>query len=140
MSSKINVVSIWKQRFSGFFWGFFGFFNDESETIFWESQLKRSKLFEWKFGHRNLRRKCLGSYLELKNECSEPFKRAFFRLLQFLEWRSWNHFLEKWGNAFKTIEIKVWLWEAFWKMVLKLTWAQKVNVVSVWIGHFSVFC
>ena len=25
-------------------------------------------------------------------------------------------------------------------MVSKLTWAQKGNIVSVWIGHFSVFC
>ena len=51
---------------------------------------------------RNLPRKWFWSYLELKNECYESLKTTFFSFLQVFEWRNWNHFLGKWGKAFKT--------------------------------------
>ena len=99
LSSKANLLSVWKNHFSVFC----KFLSDEVETIFWESEAKRSKLFKSKFGYRKLLRKWFWSYIELKNECSERLKRAFFSFLQIFEWRSWNHFLGKWGKAFKTI-------------------------------------
>ena len=99
MSSKTNVLRAWKEHFSGFC----KFLSGKIETIFWESEAKRSKLFKSKFGHRKLLRKSFWSYLELKNECCERLKRAFFSFLQVFEWRSWNHFLGKWGKAFKAI-------------------------------------
>ena len=99
LSSRTNVLSVWKEHFSVFC----KFLSDEVETIFLESEAKRSKLFKSKFGHRKLLRKRFRSYLELKNECCERLKRAFFSVLQVFEWRSWNHFLGKWGQAFKTI-------------------------------------
>ena len=64
---------------------------------------KRSKLFQSKFGHKKLLRKCLWSYVQLKNECCECLKRAFSVFLQIVHWRSWNHFLGRWGIAFKAI-------------------------------------
>ena len=88
---KTNVVSVWKEHFSVFC----KFLSDEVETIFWESETKHSKLFESVFGYRKFLRKWFGSYLELKNECSERLERAFFRFLQSFEWQSWNHFQEK---------------------------------------------
>ena len=84
LSSKTNVLSVWKEHFSVFC----KFLSDEVETIFWESEAKCSKLFRSKFGHRKLLRKWFWSYLELKNECSERLKRAFFSFLQIFEWRS----------------------------------------------------
>ena len=99
LSSKTNVLSVWKEHFSKFC----KFLSDEVETIFRESETKRLKLFKSKFGRRKLLRKWFWSYLELKNECSERFKRAFFSVLQVFGWRSWNHFQGKWGKAFKTI-------------------------------------
>ena len=95
-TSKTNVLNVWKVHFS-VFWKFL------IESFFWESRGKRSKLFKSKFGHRKLLRKWFSSYLQLKNECSECWKRAFFSFLQVFAWRSWNHFLGKWGKAFKTI-------------------------------------
>ena len=109
LSSKTNVASVWKGHFSVFC----KFLSNEVETIFWESKAKLSKLFKSKFGHRKLLRKWFWSYLELKNECSERLKRAFFSFLQIFEWRSWNRFLGKRGNAAKTFSIKSTLLRAF---------------------------
>ena len=109
LSSKTNVVRVWKRHFSVFC----KFLSDEVETIFWESEAKHSKLFKSKFGHRKLLRKWFWSYLELKNECSERLKRAFLSFLQIFEWRSWNHFLGKRGNAAKALSIKSTLLRAF---------------------------
>ena len=60
------------------------FLSDKVETIFPESKAKRSKLFKEKFGHRKLLRKWFWYYVELKNECSEPLKKAFSSFFKFL--------------------------------------------------------
>ena len=101
LSLKTNVVNVWKLHFSVFC----KFSYDEVETVLWEREANRSKLFKSKFGHKNLFRKWFWSNLELKNECCECLNRAFFRGLffQIFEWRSWNHFLGNWGKAFKAI-------------------------------------
>ena len=99
LSSKTSVVIVWK----GHFLVFWRFLSDEVETIFWKIKRKRSKLFQSKFGHKKLLRKCLWSYLQLKNECCECLKRAFSVFLQIFHWRSWDHFLGRWGKAFKAI-------------------------------------
>ena len=109
LSWKANVVSVWKEHFSVFC----KYLGDEVETILWESEAKCSKLFKSKFGHRKLLRKWFWSYFELKNECCDCLKRAFFSFLQIFEWRSWNHFLGKRGNAAKTFSIKSTLLRAF---------------------------
>ena len=77
LSSKTNVLSVWKEHFSVFC----KFLSDEVETIFWEREAKRSKLFNSKFGYRKLLGKWFWSYLELKNECCERLKSAFFSFL-----------------------------------------------------------
>ena len=73
-SSKTNFLSVWKAHFSVFC----NFLSDEVQTVFWESEAKQSKLFKSKFDHWKLLRTWFWSYLELKNECSEPFKRTLF--------------------------------------------------------------
>ena len=95
LSSKTNVVSVWKEHFSVFC----KFLSDEVETIFWESEAKHSKLFKSKFGHRKLLRKLFWSYLYLKKERPERLKKRFWIFLQIFERRSWNHFLGKWGKV-----------------------------------------
>ena len=109
LSSKTNVLSVWKEHFSVFC----KFLSDEVETIFWESEAEYWNLLKSEFGHIKLLRKCLWSYIELENECSEGLKRAFFSFLQIFEWRSWNRFLGKRGNAAKTFSIKSTLLRAF---------------------------
>ena len=91
LRSKTNVLSVWKGHFSVFC----NFLSEEAEIIFWESEVKRSKLFKSKFGDRKLLKKWFSSYIELKNKCSEGLKRAFFIFLQIFEWRSWKRFLWK---------------------------------------------
>ena len=49
LSSKTNVVSVWKEHFSVFC----KFLSDEVETIFWEMEARRSKPFKSKSGPRN---------------------------------------------------------------------------------------
>ena len=61
LSTKMIVLCVWKGHFS-FSWNFL---SDEVETIFWESEAKRSKLFISEFGHRKPLRKFLLSYLHL---------------------------------------------------------------------------
>ena len=102
LSSKTNVLSVWKKHFLVFC----KFLSDEVETVFWENETERSEVFKLKFGYRKLLRKWFWSYLELKNECSEHLKRAFLKFLQIFEWRSWNRFLAKRDNAAKTFSIK----------------------------------
>ena len=99
LSSKTNVLSVWKKHFSIFC----KFLSDEVKTIFRQSEARRSKLFKSNFGRRKFLRNWFWSYLELKNECSEPFKKAFFNILKMFWWRSRNHFEGKWGKAFKII-------------------------------------
>ena len=74
LSSKENVLSVWKRQFSDFY----KFLSDKIETIFWEREAKHSKLFKSKFGHWKFLRKWWWSYLQLNNEYSEHFKSAFF--------------------------------------------------------------
>ena len=79
LSSKTNVVSVSNRHFSIFC----KFLSGEVETILWKSEPKHSKLFKSKFGHRKLLRKWVLSYLELKNQCCEHLKTAFFRFFLF---------------------------------------------------------
>ena len=79
LSSKKNVLSVWKGHFSVFS----KVLSDEVEMIFWESEAKRSKLFKSRFVHMKLLRKWVLSYLELENQCCEHLKTAFFRFFLF---------------------------------------------------------
>ena len=79
------------------------FLSDEVGTIFWESEAKCLRLFKSKFERSKVLRKWFWSCLQLKNVCCEGFKRALFCFLRIFEWRSWNHFLGKWGKVLKTI-------------------------------------
>ena len=53
LSSKTNALSVGKEHFSVFC----KYLSDEVETIFWESEVKRSKLFKSKFSYMKLLRK-----------------------------------------------------------------------------------
>ena len=99
LSSKTNVLSVWREHFSVFC----RFVSDEVETIFWKSEAKRSKLFKSKFGHGKLLTKWFWSYLDFKTNVLSIWKGHFSVFLQIFEWWSWNHFLGKLGKAFKTI-------------------------------------
>ena len=80
LSSKTNVLSVWKELFSAFC----KFLSDEVETVFWKREAKRSRLFKWKFGLRNFLRKWFWRNLELINESSERLKRVFSVVCKFL--------------------------------------------------------
>ena len=96
------------------FWAFgktiFQFF-----AKFWVAKLKpfsgkarqSAKIYlNQNLGIRTLLENNFWTNVELKNECCEPLKRAFFSFLQLFERRSWNHFLGKWSNVLKSIQIK----------------------------------
>ena len=53
LSSKSNALSVWKKHFQVFC----KFLRDEVETVFWQSDAERWRLFNSKFGHRKLLRK-----------------------------------------------------------------------------------
>ena len=88
-SSKANLARLWKGHFSDFR----KLLSGEVETIFVESEAKRSKLFKSKFGHRKLL--CLfGSILE--NASQFLFDRSRQSLLEFL-------------NIFNVLNIFIWI-------------------------------
>ena len=100
-SASFNVWKVLLSSFSKLLTG-------EVESLSWESEAKRSKLFKSKFGRTKLLKKWFWRYLEHKNDCSVRLKRAFFIFLELFEWQSWNNFLGKWGKAFETIYIRIW--------------------------------
>ena len=103
-----------------------------------KSEEKYQKLSQSKFGHRKLLRKWFWSYCELKNECSERLKRAFFSFLQIFEWWSWNHFLGKRDSASKTFFVNYILFGAFWKMLFNFYLLTLDNLCcNFWI--FQIF-
>ena len=104
LRSKTNVMSIWK----GYISFFRKFLSGEVETIFRESETKRSKLFKSKFRHRNLLTKLPRSFLEFHKQYCVCLNIAFLSFLQISYWGRWNHFLAKWGKEFKIISIKIW--------------------------------
>ena len=80
LSSKTNVLIVWKGHFS-VFWKFL---NDKVEIIFWENEAKHQKLFKLEFRHRKLLTKWFWRFLEFKNESSERLKITFFSFCTFL--------------------------------------------------------
>ena len=77
------------------------FSSEQVGTIFWERKADFSKLLKPKHCTRNHFRYWFWSSLEVRNECSEYLKTAFFHFLQMFEWISWNRFLGKQGKALK---------------------------------------
>ena len=114
-------------------------FEWRSRTAFWESEKKRSKLFKSKFAHRKLLKKWFWSYLKLKHESSELLKSAFFSCLQTFEWRSRAAFGKVRQSVHNYLNQNL-LIGSFLENGFKATLNSKTNVLSVWKGHFSVFC
>ena len=77
LSSKTNVLSVWKGHFSVFC----KFLSDEVKTVFWENE---TEPFKFKVGHKKSFKKWFWSDLEIQGECSEHLEREIFSFLQFL--------------------------------------------------------
>ena len=107
------------------------FLSDEIGTIFWESEAKCLRRFKSKFEHSKVLRKWFWSCLQLKNVCREGFKRALFCFLQIFEWRSWNHFLGKWGKVLKTYLSQDLAVGSFLGDSFEAALTSKMNIVSV---------
>ena len=102
LSSKTNVLSVWKGHFSFFC----KFLSDKVETILWESEAKRWKLCKSKFGHMELLRKWFCVRLKM----------AFFSFLQIF---GWNRFLGKARQCCKSFFYKVYFVEWFLENAFK---------------------
>ena len=109
LSSKTNVASVWK----GYFSVFCRFLSDELQPFSGKvGQLVQSYLNQnlviWSFLENSF-----GVIFSSKMNVLNVLKSAFFSFVQIFEWRSWNHFLGKWGNTAKTISLKSTLLRAF---------------------------
>ena len=111
--SYLELYNERSERLKRHFSVFCYFLSDEVEIIYWESEAKRSEKFKSKFGQRKLLRKRFWSYLELKNECWECLKRAFFSFLEILRDEFDTAFWGKRDNSTKTSSIKSALLWAF---------------------------
>ena len=131
LSSKANILSLWKEHFS-VFWKFL---SDYVETIFWKSEAKRWTLLKPKFSHRKFLRKWLWSYLELKDECCECLKRAFvFYFANF-----WVIKLKPFsGKVRQSVQNYLNRKLVIWSFVGSFL-CSNTNVLSVWKEHCSVF-
>ena len=99
LNSKTNVRSFE----NSIFWFFISFWVTKVKPFF--GKVRRSIK---NYLNQNL---VTGSFLEKgfedtlisKTNVLGVYKEHFFTLLQIFQWQSWDHFLEKWGKAFKTI-------------------------------------
>ena len=135
LSSRTNILSVWKGHFSVFI----KFLNEEVEILFWESEAKRSKLFKSTFGQRTLLRKWFWSYLELKNECSERFKRAFLGFLQNFCVTKLKLFFEKVRQSVQNYLNQNLVIGSFLENDFEATLSWKTNLLSVWKGYIFFF-
>ena len=115
LSSKTNVLSVWKKHFS-VFWKFL---RGEVKTTFWETEATLSKLFKWKFSQRKLLRKMFSSYLDLKSECCECLKRAFTIFCKFLGVKVKTFFWESEAKRSKVFKSKF----GHRKLLRKMFWS-----------------
>ena len=95
--------------FNKVFFRFLQVFEWRSWNHFLGKWAKALKIVQSEICHRKVLRKWFSSYLYLKNESSESLKKVFFSFLQIFEW---NRYLGKWGKAFKTIQIEIYLYGA----------------------------
>ena len=104
LSSKANVLSVWKDHFFEFFATFWMTkLKQFSGKVKQSSGAKRWKLFKLKLGHKKLLRKRLWTYLRFKRECCERFKKLSLNFLKVFVGGSWNFFGGNWRKALKTI-------------------------------------
>ena len=162
-----------KQMFLTFAKDIFQFFckflSDAVETIFWESEAKRSKLFKSKFGHKELFRKWFWSFLKLdvfEKSIFQFFANFWVTMLKPFFWEarlsSKTNVLSVWKEHFQFFA-SFWLTKlkpfpgkvrqgvqnylnqnlvigSFFKNGFEATLSWKTNVLSIWKGHFSIFC
>ena len=118
------------------FWEVLG---DEVETTSWKSDATRQKLFKLKFGYKKLLRKWFWSYSELKNECSERLKRAFFVFFFFNYWEAKLKPLSgKVSQSERNCLNQNLAISSILENSFEATLSSKTNVLSVWKRHFSV--
>ena len=132
LSSKTNVLSVWKLQFSvsG------KILSDEVETIFSESEAQHSKLFKSKFGQRKLLRSWFWSYLELKSERSKRWKRAFLSFFARFWVTKLKPFSEKARQSIPNYLNQNLVIGSFLENSFEGTVSSKTNVLSVWKGNF----
>ena len=99
LSSKTSVVIVWKEHFSVFC----KLFSDKVETIFWESEAKRSRLLKLKCGYRSFLKNGFEATWSWNTNVLSLWKEHLSVFCKFFEWRSWNHLLEKLCKAFKAV-------------------------------------
>ena len=135
LSSKTNVLSVWKLQFS-----VFGkILSDEVETIFSESEAQHSKLFKSKFGQRKLLRSWFWSYLELKSERSKRWKRAFLSFFARFWVTKLKSFSGEVRESFQNYLNQNLVIGSFLENGLEATLSSKMNVLRIWKGHFQFF-
>ena len=127
---------VWKEHFSAFC----KFLCEEFETISWKSYGKHSKLFKSTFGHRKVLRKWFWGYLEIKNQCCKRLKRSLFSFLKEFWVTKLKSFCGKVRQNVQDCLNQNFVIGSLLENGFEATLSGKMNVLSVWKEHFSVFC
>ena len=135
LTSKMNVLGIWKEHFSVFC----KFLSDEVETVFWESGAKPSKLFKSKFGQWKDLTKIFSKFLELKTNVLTIWK-SNFEFFANLWMAKLEAFFGKVRQSVQNYLNQNSVIQSFLKKYFQGISSSKPNVLSVWKDHFSVFC
>ena len=137
-------MSVWKGHFSVFC----KFLSDEVETVFWESEAKRSKLFKSKFAYMDFLENGFGAILSSKTNVW-TFEKSIFQFFANLWVTKMKLFSGKARQCCKTFLDKVYLVESFSENIFKslfdhsrqslLEFLTILNVlnVSIWIFNWS---
>ena len=135
LSWKTNVLSVWKGHFSVFY----NFLSKAVETIFWESEAKCSKYLNQNLVIRSLLENGFEAPLSSKTNALSIWKEHF------------QFFANFWLTKLKPFSGKVrqgvqnylnqnLVIGSFFKNGFEATLSWKTNVLSIWKGHFSIFC
>ena len=106
------------------------FLSDKTETVFWENEAKRSKVFKSKFGHRKLLRKYFQGTLSSKTNVLSISKGHFLVFCRFLSDEVETIFCESEAKRLKVFKsrfghmmlLRNWLWS--YLELPKLPWAE----------------
>ena len=133
LSSKTNVLSVWKKHFS-VFWKFL---RGEVKTTFWETEATLSKLFKWKFIQESFLEKCFQATLSSKANVVSVWKEHLQFFASF--WVSkLKHFSGKVRQSVQKYLNQNLVTESFLEKCFEAILSSKMNVLNVWKEHFSV--
>ena len=136
LSTNTNLLHVWKEHFKVFSKSL----SEKGETIFGQSEAKRSKLFKSKSGLTKLPKKWFWRYLELKSKCFKRLNRAFSCFFGNIWVAKLKAFTEKVRESLQNYLNHNLVIGSFFESRFQATMNSKTTVLILWKDNFPLFC